>query len=397
MKKIQYKILIASFTMGLLFLLGCADEVAPTLMDIPPGGQPDPIINSVEPANVALAGITKLTITGTNFSATKENNSVYFNGKPGTIISSTTTQLEVVSAVVVADTVLIKVAVFGAEQFSNSFMYKLEAAVTELYPFKAVLSEFPYAVTVDPLENVYVSLSGKGTKKIDPQGNISDFAPGNTATAFFSSMTFASDNSIYGVKKIKGVYKVTENTIPVAFVSSAQGITQNVNCINYDKNRNVLWAGANNGTVYRITLNKDVKKFTISGNCNALRVTANTIYAVASDNNKELIWKIPVISADSLGTPELYFDVSSGIDSLIKISDIVVDQDGYLYIGTDKETDPIYVIHPDKSFEIFYSGIFNSAVYSLVWGNDKYVYMSNTIKSVNTTIFKIDMQKLGSQ
>ena len=55
-------------------------------------------------------------------------------------------------------------------------------------------------------------------------------------------------------------------------------------------------------------------------------------------------------------------------------------QDGDLYIGTDKAADPIYVVHPDLTFEVFYPGILNSAVYSLVWGNDKYVYMTNTVK-----------------
>ena len=106
---------------------------------------------------------------------------------------------------------------------------------------------------------------------------------------------------------------------------------------------------------------------------------------------------MPIISADSLGSPELYFDVSSEIDSVIKIIDIVAAQDGDLYIGTNKAADPIYVVHPDLTFEVFYPGILNSAVYSLVWGNDKYVYMTNTVESVNTTILKIDMQKLGSQ
>ena len=97
-------------------------------------------------------------------------------------------------------------------------------------------------------------------------------------------------------------------------------------------------------------------------------------------DNKEVIWKVPIISADSLGSPELYFDFSSEVDSVIKIIDIVTAQDGDLYIGTDKAADPIYVVHPDLTFEVFYPGILNSAVYSLVWGNDKYVYMTNTVK-----------------
>lgn len=397
-KHIKKIIVLTSLSLAFFFFASCSeDDITPSLTEIAPDPLAPPVIVSVDPPMEALAGITKLTITGNNFSAAKENNSVYFNGLPGTVISSTTTQLEVVSAVVIADTVLVKVSVTGADQFSNTLVYKLKAAVTELYPFNPALSEFPYAVTVDPLENVYVSLLNKGTKKIDPQGNLSDFAPGNTATAFFTSITFASDNSIYAVKRIRGVYKVSENAVPVAFISSAQGVTDNINSVNFDKTRNVLWAGGSTGIVYRVTLDKNVKKYNINGNINSLKVVQNNLFIASTSDDKEVIWKVPIISADSLGSPELYFSVSSEIDSVIKIVDIVGTQDGDLYIGTDKEADPIYVIHPDKSFEVFYPGILNSAVYSLVWGNDKYVYMANTVESVNTTILKIDMQKLDSQ
>ncbi len=397
-KNIKKIIVLTSLSLAFFFFASCTeDDITPSLTEIAPDPLAPPVIVSVDPPQEALAGITTLTITGNNFSATKENNSVYFNGLPGTVISSTSTQLEVVSAVVIADTVLVKVSVTGADQFSNTLVYKLKAAVTELYPFNPALSEFPYAITIDGSENVYTSLSGKGTKKIDPQGNISDFATGTTATAFFTSMTFASDNSIYAVKRIKGVYKVSENTNPVAFISSAQGVTDNINSINFDKTRNVLWAGGSTGIVYRITFDKNVKKYNINGNINSLKVVQNNLFIASTSDNKEVIWKVPIISADSLGSPVMYFDFSSEVDSVIKIIDIVTAQDGDLYIGTNKAADPIYVVHPDYSFETFYPGILNSAVYSLVWGNDKYLYMANTVNNVNTTILKIDMQKLGPQ
>jgi hypothetical protein len=123
-------------------------------------------------------------------------------------------------------------------------------------------------------------------------------------------------------------------------------------------------------------------------------VAGNSLF-IASTSDKELIWKMNIISADSLGTPELYFDLSTQIDTLIKVIDIAVAQDGDLYLGTDKTSDPIYVIHPDKSFEELYPGLINSEVYSLVWGNGNCLYMTNIVNEINTTILKIDMQKLG--
>ena len=183
-KNIKKIIVLTSLNLAFLFFASCSEDITPSLTEIAPDPLVAPVIVSIDPPQEALAGITKLIITGNNFSVTKENNSVYFNGKPGTVLTSTATQLEVMSAVVIADTVLVKVSVTGADQFSNTLVYKLKAAVTELYPFNPALSEFPYAITIDESENVYTSLSGKGTKKIDPQGNISDFATGTTATLF---------------------------------------------------------------------------------------------------------------------------------------------------------------------------------------------------------------------
>jgi hypothetical protein len=394
MKKICYKILTVISLLSLLFILSCDEDTTPSLYETAPESLPTPVISSIDPPDEALAGVTKLTITGLNFSATAKNNFVYFDGMPGTVQSSTTTHLEVISAIVISDSVLIKIAVAGADQFSNNFQYKLKPAVSEFYPFNATLKEFPYAVTVDNAEKVYVSLRDLGIKKIDNQGLLTSFAPKGPET-FFRSITFASDNAIYAVRGgVKGIYKVVENTAPVAFVSSSQGITDNVNSIDFDQSRNVLWAGGNTGIIYRIRLDKNVKKFNINGTINAIRVAGNSLY-VASTTDKELIWKMNIISTDSLGAPELYFDFSTQVGNLEKLIDIVVAQDGDLYLGTDRTPDPIYIIHPDKSFEELYPGVINSAVYSLVWGNGNFLYMTNVINDINTTILKINMQKLG--
>lgn len=396
MKKNIYKIAtLTSLIFAFLYLAGCSEDITPSLTELSPESLATPVITAINPPGEALAGVTKLTITGSNFSATLRNNLVYFDGVPGNVLSSSSTQLEVISAVVISDTVLVKIAIIGSDQFSNVFSYKLKPAVAEFYPFDPVTKkEVPYAITVDNIENIYASLKDLGTKKIDDQGVLTSFAPKGPET-FFRSITFASDNAIYAVRGgVRGVYRVAENTAPAAFVASSQGITDNVNSINFDETRNVLWAGGSTGILYRITLDKNVKKYNLEGGVNALKVAGNDLY-VASTTTKELIWKIPIVSADSLGTPELYFDLSTQVDSLLKVIDIVVAQDGDLYLGTDRTSDPIYVVHPDKSFEKLYPGLINSSVYSLVWGNGNFIYMTNVVDNINTTIFKIDVQKVG--
>jgi hypothetical protein len=158
MKKNIYKILaLSSFILVFLTLAGCSEEITPSLTELSQESLPTPVITSVNPPTEALAGVTKITITGSNFSTTLKNNLVYFDGVPGNVISSIPTQLEVISAVVISDSVLIKIAVLGSERFSNVYTYKLKPAVSEFYPFNPKLSKF-YAVTVDNLENIYASL-----------------------------------------------------------------------------------------------------------------------------------------------------------------------------------------------------------------------------------------------
>jgi hypothetical protein len=107
MKKILYKTLIALILLFVVFINGCADDPTASIQEYPSQNLPTPVLSTVEPSNQALAGITEITISGTNFSADSRNNRVYFNGIPGTILSGTTTQLVVKVPNVVADTVMV--------------------------------------------------------------------------------------------------------------------------------------------------------------------------------------------------------------------------------------------------------------------------------------------------
>ncbi len=403
MMKILYKISKFFLMVGLLFIYSCNEEPTPSLFDLPVGGQPTPVLNLIDPPNFALAGVTVVTITGSNFYPSTSGNFVFFNGVKATLLSATSTQLKVIAPKVVADTVKVKVASYKSENFSNTLIYRLEPAVSEYYAFDPkILKEFPYAICTDQQENVYVSLlesvgGAKGTKKIIPGVfPYVDFAPDGPET-FFRGITFASDNAVYAVRGgIRGVYRSVQGIAPAAFVSSSNGITDNVNDIEFDVTRNVLWGGGSTGILYRIRLDKNVKKFNISGTVNSMRVAGNDLFVATRTNNEEIVWKIPIVNADSLGTPVQYFNVSNSVSAALKIGDIVVSADGDLYIGTDKEKDPIYIVHPDKSFETLYPGLVEGAVYSLAWGYANNLYMTNIIGGVNKTILRIDMQKHGA-
>jgi hypothetical protein len=382
---------------GLLFLNSCKDEVTPSLNDLSVGGAATPVITSFNPPNSALAGVTHVTITGQNFNPSAVGNFVYFNGLPADVLSATPTELVVIPPVVISDSIIVKVASYKSENFSNTLLYKLEPAVSEYYPFDAkTKGEYPYAIWADNNENVYVSLSALGTKKIlsGTPTSLADFAPKGAET-FWKGITLASDNAIYAAKPVRGVYKIVENTAPAAFVSSVNGIADNVNDVEYDAARDVIWGGGATGILYRIGLDKSVKKFNIVGSINAVRVAVNDLFVASTYNSEEVVWKVAIISADSLGVPEQYFNFSTSVDPNLKIMDLVISADGDLYLGTDKNNDPIFDVHPDKSFETLYPGLISGSVFSLSWGYEKYLYMTNIVDGVGKTVLRIDMQKPG--
>ncbi|MDT3697323.1 MAG: IPT/TIG domain-containing protein [Ignavibacterium sp.] len=380
-----------------LFLSACSEDPysgLDELIDLP---TTPPSIDSIEPSNGGLAGITVLTINGSNFSSDPAKNMVYFNGVKGEILTATSTQLKVRPPNVISDSVQVKASVFKVEDFSNIMFYKLAPAAVEIFKFDPANNGTPYALTVDANENVYTSVAkqiGAGIFKLDPQGNLSLWAP-NGAESFFSSLTFGPSSVIYGARRVRAIFQASEGIPSTIYVNLTPSGGGNANDSDFDQNLN-LWVGAN-GNILSITPAKVVQAFPFDGNINAIKIFNGAIYAVATSNNQQILWKVPVISADNIGTPEVYFNFSAEVDSVIKLNDISIAADGDIYIGTDAKKDPIYVIHSDKSFEKLYPGILNSSVNSLCWGAGNFLYMTrNSLDNLTQTIIRIDMEKPGA-
>lgn len=384
---------------AIFIFAGCSEDANPGLDGLITPSLATPEITAITPNEDVLGGVTEITILGSNLPTLNDGNSaVLFNGKKGTIIETSESQIKVIPPVVISDSVEVRVQKFKSEFLSNIYYLKIIPAVEEYYPFDPNNGELPYAITMDELENLYVILSGKGTKKIDTQGNMTDYAPNGAAAPFFISMAIASDNAIYGVKGgVKGLFRISEGVGPGAFVSSVQGIADNINAVTFDKTRDVLWAGGQTGIVYSISLNKNVKKFGVTGKIISLKVANDALFVAATSNNDEVIWRMPIISADSLGEAELYFNFTNSSGTNLKIVDLICSEDGDIYIGTSALKDPLYVIHPDKNFEIFYPGLIDSTPYTMVWGNGKFSYFSNVVDLQNKTVLRVGMQKNGAQ
>jgi uncharacterized protein (TIGR03437 family) len=389
--------------LAVFFFISCDDDANPGLDGLITPPTTPPSLTSIEPQNGGLAGITILTINGANFSSDLSKNEVYFNGVKGEILEGSSTQLKVKPPIVVSDSVQVKVSVFKVEDFSNILFYKLAPAAVEIFKFNPANDGTPYAITLDAQENVYASLGpSKGIYKIDQQGSLTQWALKGAET-FFTSITYGTPSGIYGARRVRGVFQILQNAEPSIYVSYAAGVGGATADTDFDQDLN-MWLGAN-GSIISVTPSKVIKGFSFTGNnIIAIKIFNGAIFAISTTNNEQVLWKIPIINADSIGTPELYFNFTSIVDPTIKLVDLAIAADGDIYLGTDAVVDPIYIIHQDKSFEKLYPGVLTSSVTSLSWGNGNYLYMTRTVVfkpgsaeiAEPQTIYRIDMEKQGA-
>lgn len=392
------------FTVGVLALFlilvsGCENEQSASLYD--PGASspaPQPTISSVSPT-VGLAGVTTITINGSNFSAVKEANTVFFETMQATVLSATTTTLTVKAPNLVRDSVRIRVQTANAWLFSNTVLCKLDAAVSEL-PGLGNTDEI-WGTTTDATGNLYVCLVtdgvGMGIKKFTPAGVKSDYAPSGGVTKW-SSLKMGPSGELYLARILRAIYKITAaGASPSIWVSF--GNLGTVFDMDFDQSKN-LWAGGNNVAVYRIKPDKNVKAFPFEANVRAVRAYNGYVYfgGFITADNAEKVVRFRIVNSDSLGPREEYFNLTtSPLGGAGKaIFAINFNTDGDMYVGTDA-ANPIIIVHQDKSAEPLHPGVLTPAMHVFASGGSVLYAVKGTpaggIVSTSGKLFKINPLK----
>ena len=390
----------------LLTLVGCKEEPPVSLYDPNAAAAATPSITSIAPpSGTALAGVTDVTITGANFSPVMQNNYVYFDASPATVLQASATELRVTPPNVVKDSIKVRVAVVGSVPFSNTMLYELKPAAEDVGGIESF--EVPYGIACDTAGNVYVSLIargvGAGVKKITPDGVRSDFSP-----AFSSSV-----NKWNGMKVGSGgfMYALARNAIfriPMAGGNAAAWAANVIpnpglaNDLDFDASGNI-WVGGSGSTVFsRVRVSdKNVKSFPFNGDVRSVRVYDGYVYLGALLDSVEGVWRFRIVSPDSIGAREEYFNLTSvygaGKGSVYAVTFAA---DGDMYLGTD-HADGIRVVHPSKNSEPLYPGVLQPRSLSFAWGTGPYLYVSRNGGVVNSvsvanSVVKINMQKTSA-
>lgn len=404
MKKILYNTFSVLILLTTLFITSCNEDPTASLEGYPSANLPAPVLSSVNPSSQALAGVTEITITGSNFSTEARNNLVYFNGVPGTVLSASPTQLSVKVPNVVSDTVIVRISVVGAKEFSNTYQFKMLAAWQVYYPFDPI-AEKAYGIILDDNNNLFVNLYDIGIWKITPppfdSTSKSRYVPkGNTQK--WDSFRYGPGGELYGVRSARGVWKIVENVAPAGpWAAPTAGV---IVALEFDANQN-LWALNNNNTIFKFKQDQSITSYPFNGVLRAVRFFNNALYVAATKDNIEGVWRIPIDGNNDLGTAELYFETTN-LRVGAKINAITFAADGDMILGMDKGPNPLIVVKPNKSYEDLYPGIINAnSVVSIYWpsSSSAMFFVRGEVRSadgtkveVGQTPLRVEMEKNGA-
>lgn len=403
-----------SLVFALLFVIaGCKEEVAPSLYDTVTAGKPTPVLTSFTVNTpLPLAGVSEVTITGTNFSTKNEENRVFFDAVQVVVISSSATTIKAKAPVLVKDSVKIMVNVVGASTFSNPLNVNLAAAVSEFGGLAPV--DEPCGIASDTAGTVYVSILkssvGDGIRKyrVDGTQDTAFHSPSlSSSLPKMNALKIGPDGALYGVALRTLFFR-----IPIAggapAVWSVNGTLGTLVDFDFDQNGNI-WAGgsvSSDGTnnIYEVR-NSDKNVFAVPFNnstIRSVRVYNGYVYVGGKVDSTEGVWRFQILT-DSLGAPEKYFDLSAQGGAYKfdgpAVNAITFNTDGDMYLGTES-LDAILLVHPNKSFDVFYTGLLNPKILLFAWGKGTTLYAVKTSSDVNTSaskiVYKINTLKTGA-
>lgn len=371
-------------------LLSCENDYPPSLYDPNAQSKPQPVVESVIPPDSAFAGVGQIVIQGRNFSPRPEENLVFFNGTRAEVLEASETQLVVKTPNLVADSVVIKIAVHGAELFSEPILYRLIAAVAE---FGSLLEgEVAYGIAADRQGNLYVSVEGKVIKKITPQGKTSIFT--NTSFLRANAMKMGPGDTLYAVAAA-GRARVLQRIAPDGTASTFVTFPSTPRDFDFDESGNI-WIAVGSD-IYRVGADKSkAKADSYPVSLQAVRVFNGSLYVAGwSDaTGEQKLWR-SAIQGDALAEKEVVLDLASApwLEGA-HVWCLNFAADGTLYLGTD-HAEGVFVVPPDGDGGVLYPGLISPVVYAMTWPQGQAMYAVLQVEGQGK-IVKINLGKDGA-
>ena len=398
---------IRLIVLAALVCVGCNEQPPSSVYD--PGyasPRPQPLIGGIAPA-VGLANVSSITIVGHNFDPDPSHNLVFFDNVFVPVLMADSTHLQMKAPDLPKDSIAVKIGVYRAYLYSDVYYYQLTPAATEIGNFQP--GEQPAGIECDSAGNVYVSVaripsSASGVFRIAASGTRSLYSPAfASAVAAYGSMKSGPAGALFCVAARNIIFRIPPGggAASIWLSGTAENGLTALYDMDFDRNGNIWAAGppagtTDDNTIFRIAGDKSVRGFPFSGLVRAIRVFNGSVFVAGRRSALEKIWRLPILSSDSLGAEQEYFNYSS-VSSHGAISAITFGADGDLYVGTDAN-EAILIVHSTGVSEPLYPGVISPGTVSLSWGKGTELMQSriSSAAGVSSTVVRINMLKSGA-
>ncbi|WP_420456909.1 IPT/TIG domain-containing protein [Rubrivirga sp.] len=354
----------------IVLVAACDSGEGSSLYDPDVDRNPAPVIASVSPQGIVLAGVDVVTIEGQNFSATPTDNAVVFddaqgNSAPGTILSASATRLEVRVPNLPSAALRLRVAVLGSQDYSNAVSFPLTAAVV---PFGELSqTEVPSGIAADADGTLYLSLAREevavGVIQIAADGTRSDYFD---STFPWSDLAFAGDQLV-GVRRVRAVFGLPEGgsqQVLSAFQPSSLSLVAIAGSPDGS-----TYAGGNAQTLFRVAPDGPTSETALPTTVRALAAAGGQLYVVSGGTGPGRIYSLPIASDGSLGAPTAIADLPAVGNA------VAVATDGTLFVGLDRVVDPVVTVSPAGDVSPLYPGVLRGPASALAYGAGSQLYM----------------------
>ena len=369
----------------------CDSGTAPSIYDPDRLSLPDPVIESVMPEGSALAGVDAVTIIGTNFSTQPADNLVYFGDARGDVLEASSSQIQVTAPNNPQAELDLRLAVIGAENFSNSVRYGLDPPYVEFGNVRDF--EDITGITTDPSGNLYASLTAFGAAvgiiRITPEGERSEFI---SSPFPWADIEFGPDNSLFGVRSVRAIFRSSGAGSNFEVFAVIPNTSVRLTTMTIDANGRI-WAAGNNTEIYSISPSKTVNAYAFAANIQDIALFRSHLYVAGVQDEASKVWRFSIGQNGDLGAAEEWFDFTSLNGS--NAYALAFSDSGHLYVGTDVP-DPVFLIDTDGLGAELYPGVLPRVVRRFAWGPGGLLYGTTRSTISNSSgIIRIAARRSG--
>lgn len=399
---------------GLIVLAGailwsCADDKTSLYNPNYEAPRPAAELLSITPASGWLAGVASITVQGRNFVTDTSQIRIYFDGKRGTILRATTTELEVIpNSEAVGDSVQVKVMVLGAELFSNVIKYKLSPPLVTPSP-DIKNTDLITSNTTDANGDIYLHVvrdgASIGIQKIDmdvaerPMSQV--IAP--VPRSIFNDLKVGKDGKLISIQagaRALFVYEIgTSTKWNPTYVGSKSSSTFNE--FIFDDN-NHIWVVGKAPAISRFDYDNPTNRqfFDFGHNLTAVAYYNDKLYVGGTIDGELQVYTYDTDATGNLSNGTSFYKLSNFPNyTAEQINCMTIASDGTVYIGIDSPVQSVVVdgktnyftengiiqIAPDgKSASYLYPGVTPGNIVFMFWGDGE---LLNIVRGkVNTDV-----------